>query len=127
MTWTVNRWRSTSVIQDALACTNWRVGSAWLVAGLIACAAHADPLLDFRTFNAPDPGKRAISLPTVSWIVHPQAETYCQHAQPKDGFLSRPEGCVFWQTAASRCTLVTRPLTTHSQLGHLLLHCMEGK
>ena len=98
-----------------------------LVGALWGMLAQADPLLDFNMFSAPDASKRTISLPTVSWLVHPQAETYCQQAHPKDGFVARPEGCVYWQIAASRCTLVTRPSTTHSQLGHLLLHCMEGK
>jgi hypothetical protein len=52
---------------------------------------------------------------------------YCQQAQPKDGFVSRPEGCVFWQTESQSCTIVTTDLTTHSQLGHLFVHCLQAK
>jgi hypothetical protein len=127
MSSTLNPWRSISLTADAIS---WRrcFGVALLyLTSLLSLATHADPLLDFKLFNATDPSMRKINLPTVKWIVHPEAETYCQQAQPKDGFVSRTEGCVYWQVATSRCTLVTRPSTTHSQLGHLLLHCMEGK
>jgi hypothetical protein len=127
MTSTLNPWRA---ISPKAGANSWRrccCVAVLFLTSLLSLSTQADPLLDFKLFNAPDPSKRKINLPTVSWIVNPQAETFCQQAQPKDGFASRPEGCVYWQIAAARCTLVTRPSTTHSQLGHLLLLCMEGK
>lgn len=89
--------------------------------------AAADPLLDFRMFKAPEATQRMIREPTVAWLVRPQAELYCRTVEPKDGFFSRPEGCVYWQVKTARCTIVTESPTTHSQLGHLLLHCMAGQ
>jgi hypothetical protein len=89
--------------------------------------AMADRLLDFSLFKPPEVSQRVIVEPVVSWLVHPQASGFCQHAGPKDGFVSRPEGCVYWQTQASRCTIVTTGQTTHSQLGHLFVHCLQAR
>ena len=99
---------------------------------LLSCAmtaqpAMADRLLDFSLFSPPEISQRRIAEPVVSWLVHPQASGFCQQASPKDGFVSRPEGCVYWQTQASRCTIVTTEQTTHSQLGHLFVHCLQAR
>jgi hypothetical protein len=100
---------------------------------LLSCAmlaaqpAMADRLLDFSVFKPPEVAQRRIAEPVVSWLVHPQASGFCQHAGPKDGFVSRLEGCVYWQTQASRCTIVTTGQTTHSQLGHLFVHCLQAR
>ena len=94
---------------------------------LFGGAAAADRLLDFSMFNPPEVSQRRIAEPVVSWLVHPQASGFCQQASPKDGFVSRPEGCVYWQTQASRCTIVTTGQTTHSQLGHLFVHCLQAR
>lgn len=45
----------------------------------------------------------------------------------KDGYHARPEGCVYWHVQSSSCTIVTTNNTTHSQLGHLFVHCMLGQ
>ena len=103
----------------------WLIG--WLIGMLASSPAMADRLLDFSVFNPPDVSQRRIVEPLVSWVVHPQASGYCQHAQPKDGFVSRPEGCVFWQIKTASCTIVTTGLTTHSQLGHLFVHCLQAR
>lgn len=95
--------------------------------GLPLGYAQADPLLDFSMFSVPDPSQMAIKAPVTSWLVRPDAEDYCASAGPKDGHVSRPEGCVYWQLAAGKCTIVTTASTTHSQLGHLFLHCLRGK
>ena len=87
----------------------------------------ADGLLDFSMFSPPDVSKRRVAEPEVSWLVRPNASSFCQQAQPKDGFVSRPEGCVYWQLHASRCTIVTTAQTTHSQLGHLFVHCLQAR
>jgi hypothetical protein len=100
---------------------------------LLSCAilaakpAMADRLLDFSLFKPPEVSQRVIVEPVVSWLVHPQASGFCQHAGPKDGFVSRPEGCVYWQKQGSRCTIVTTGQTTHSQLGHLFVHCLQAR
>lgn len=94
---------------------------------LFSGLANADPLLDFSLFSPPEDAQRRLSEPVVSWLVKPNATTFCQQAQPKDGFVSRPDGCVFWQIQASRCTIVTTGHTTHSQLGHLFVHCLQAR
>lgn len=109
---------------------NWlRVArlSLLLCATFLTLPAMADRLLDFSLFKPPEVSQRQISEPVVSWLVHPQASGFCQQASPKDGFVSRPEGCVYWQTQASRCTIVTTGQTTHSQLGHLFVHCLQAR
>jgi hypothetical protein len=98
------------------------VGSAWLA----TAHAHADPLLDFKLFNPPVAAQRKIVEPVVTWLVRPDAETYCAKATPKDGYHARPEGCMFYNKQASSCTIVTTNSTTHSQLGHLFLQCIQG-
>jgi len=104
-----------------------RLTALALSAALGASPAMADKLLDFSVFSPPVLSQRRIAAPQVSWLVRPQASGYCQQAQPKDGFVSRPEGCVFWQTESQSCTIVTTDLTTHSQLGHLFVHCLQAK
>ena len=91
----------------------------------IGTCAYADDLLDFTMFNPPPAAQRKIVEPVVSWLVKHNAQTYCAQAQPKDGYHARPEGCVYWHVQSSSCTIVTTNNTTHSQLGHLLVHCMS--
>ena len=98
-----------------------------LCGALFGVTVAADPLLDFALFSPPEVSKRRVAEPEVSWLVRPNASSFCQQAQPKDGFVSRPEGCVYWQIQASRCTIVTTSQTTHSQLGHLFVHCLQGR
>ena len=108
----------------------WAAGVGVLVCllgGLPAGVQASDALLDFRLFNVPQPSQMAQKSPVVSWLVRPDAEGFCAHATPKDGHISRQEGCVYWQLAAGKCTVVTTASTTHSQLGHLFLHCLQGK
>lgn len=93
----------------------------------LAWPAGADPLLDFSVFSPPSLAQRRLPEPTVSWLVHPQASERCKTAEPKDGFVSRAEGCVYWQLSTSQCTIVTTGQTTHSLLGHLLIHCLLAK
>ena len=94
---------------------------------LLSTPVIADSLLDFTVFSPPEVSQRRLPEPEVSWLVRPNASNFCQQAQPKDGFVSRPEGCVYWQIQASRCTIVTTGQTTHSQLGHLFVHCLQAR
>ena len=98
-----------------------------LLAGLPGGAQASDALLDFRLFNVPQGPQLVQKSPVVSWLVRPDAERFCASAMPKDGHISRQEGCVYWQLAAGKCIVVTTASTTHSQLGHLFLHCLQGK
>jgi hypothetical protein len=94
---------------------------------MVGASAMSDSLLDFTVFEPPETSQRKLPDPVVSWLVKPNASTYCQQVQLKDGFVTRPEGCVFWQLQASRCTIVTTGQTTHSQLGHLFVHCLQTR
>lgn len=102
---------------------------SWVLITLaVACtSAVGDTLLDFTVFEPPQAAQRRLPDPVVSWLVKPNASTYCQQVQLKDGFVTRAEGCVFWQLQASRCTIVTTGQTTHSQLGHLFVHCLQTR
>ena len=109
----------------AVLCT---LGSVWLcMAPMDAARAQADALLDFSTFQVPLPERRAVQNPLrVRWLIRADAQTHCDQATPQDGHARRPEGCVYWHLAQGSCTVVTTASTTHSQLGHLYLHCLNG-
>lgn len=92
-----------------------------------AVPAMADPLLDFSLFKPPEASQRQLVEPVVSWLVKSNASAYCQQVQAKDGFVSRPEGCAYWQLKTAQCTIVTTSQTTHSQLGHLFVHCLQAR
>lgn len=89
--------------------------------------AHADPLLDFNLFEVPPQSQLVMKAPVVRWLVRQDAETACAQVSPKDGHVNRREGCVYWHFSSNVCTVVTTSSTTHSQLGHLFLHCLRGK
>ncbi len=101
-----------------------------LVLGLafgFSIQAQADTLLDFTMFNPPPAEQRKIAEPVMTWLVQADPKAYCEKASPKDGMFIRPEGCVYWQVRSSSCTIVTTNSTTHSQLGHLFLHCLQAQ
>lgn len=89
--------------------------------------ALADALLDFTMFNPPTTEQRKIKDPVMTWLVQPDPKSFCEKASPKDGYFVRPEGCVYWQVQSSSCTIVTTSHTTHSQLGHLFVRCMQAQ
>ena len=97
------------------------------LAVLPAVVQASDALLDFRFFNVPQPSQLVQKSPVVSWLVRPDAEQFCALVMPQDGHISRQEGCVYWQLGEEKCTVVTTASTTHSQLGHLFLNCLQGK
>jgi len=97
-----------------------------LMTAMWGANAQADPLLDFRFFTAPQDQRHAPSTWLVNWLVRPDAQTYCHSVTHKDGFASRMEGCVYWSLGQRQCTVVTTDSTTHSQLGHLYLHCLNA-
>jgi hypothetical protein len=94
---------------------------------VVSTHVHADALLDFTLFKPPVLDQRKITEPIVNWLVRADAQNYCEHAAPKDGFHSRADGCAYWYVQTSSCTIVTTSSTTHSQLGHLFLRCIQGQ
>lgn len=94
---------------------------------LMSARAYSDALLDFTMFNPPPAEQRKIADPVMTWLVQADPKTYCEKASPKDGMFVRPEGCVYWHVRSSSCTIVTTNSTTHSQLGHLFVHCLQGQ
>jgi hypothetical protein len=94
---------------------------------VMSSRAYSDALLDFTMFNPPTAAQRKIAEPVVTWLVQADPKAYCEKASPKDGMFIRSEGCVYWQVRTSTCTIVTTNSTTHSQLGHLFVHCMQGQ
>jgi hypothetical protein len=101
----------------------------WVAVSIFATSTYvqADALLDFTFFNPPTSDQRKINEPIINWLVRSDAQTYCDQVEPKDGFHSRPEGCVYWLRKTASCTIVTTNNTTHSQLGHLFVRCMQGQ
>jgi hypothetical protein len=94
---------------------------------VMSVCAYSDTLLDFTMFTPPAAAQRKIAEPVVTWLVQADPKAYCEKASPKDGMFIRPEGCVYWQVRSSSCTIVTTNSTTHSQLGHLFLHCLQAQ
>jgi hypothetical protein len=86
---------------------------------------HADSLIDTSTVRPPRNEERKLVQPRMAWIVNDAASGYCARVRDKDGFVSRPESCVYWNLRESRCVLVTRSPTSHSELGHLMLACIR--
>ena len=91
---------------------------------LTGASAQTDPLLDFRYFQAP---QNAQSPLVVRWLVRSDAQNYCQAVSHKEGYASRSEGCSYWVVGQGQCTVVTTDSTTHSQLGHLYLSCLNAR
>ena len=106
--------------------SSWK-WSCVVIAWLASAIAHADALLDFTMFNPPTTEQRKIKDPVMTWLVQPDPKSCCEKASPKDGYFARPEGCVYWQVQSSSCTIVTTSRTTHSQLGHLFVRCMQAQ
>jgi hypothetical protein len=99
------------------------------ICAVLVCSfpVKSDPLLDFTLFNPPTTDQRKIDNPVMSWLVQPDPKSTCEKAIPKDGYFVRPEGCVYWLVKSSSCTIVTTSRTTHSQLGHLFVRCMQAQ
>ena len=110
------------------AARSWRWMAAWAMALPMVQAQPVDPLLDFRFFKVPQERKHMQSPWGVRWLVRADAQSYCQEVSRKDGHTSRSEGCAFWVLGQGQgqCTVVTTDSTTHSQLGHLYLACLNA-
>ncbi len=93
---------------------------------LVTFGCHADPLIDLTIFNPPGIEQRKIQEPVMEWIIQQQPSQYCARVNVKDGFVSRPESCVYWKLAEKRCVVITSSLTSHSELGHLFAACLRG-
>lgn len=102
---------------------------ACLVLGLVSPLGWAqtnDLLLDFSVVVPPSVDKHKIVQPVVHWFVRPDAPGYCQQIKEHDGFAVWQEGCVYWTSAPSSCSIVTTGRTTHSQVGRLFLLCLTA-
>jgi hypothetical protein len=93
--------------------------------GLASGQAHADNLIDTSRVRPPRAEERKLVQPRMAWIVHDGAPGYCARVKDKDGYVARPESCVYWNLRESRCVMVTRSPTSHSELGHLKLACIS--
>ena len=85
-----------------------------------------DALLDFSLVMPPPVDKQKIVQPVVQWLTRTDAPQYCEQIQDHDGFAVWKEGCVYWTSMPSRCTMVTTGRTTHSQVGRLFLLCLNA-
>lgn len=99
---------------------------AGLVLGWLSPWCWADALLDFSVVVPPAVDKHKIVQPVVQWLVRPDAPGYCQQIKEHDGFAVWQEGCVYWTSAPSTCSIVTTGRTTHSQVGRLFLLCLTA-
>jgi hypothetical protein len=103
----------------------------WLLLALLfsghLMAQSADSLLDFSLVKPPQGEKIKLVQPEVSWLVRADASQYCEKVPDQDGFSVWREGCVYWSKSKPSCTIVTTGLTTHSQLGHLFVHCLQAR
>lgn len=107
--------------------SQYRTLSAFLCCLLTASASlAADPLIDLTLFNPPEISQRKLQEPVVTWVVSPQASTYCSRVAIKDGFLTRHESCAYWTLNDKKCVVVTTNSTSHSELGHLFVSCLRG-
>ena len=108
------------VIHMSLAC---------LALGLVSACSWAqsgDALLDFSVIVPPPVDKHKIVQPVVQWLTKTDAPQYCEEIKEHDGFAVCKEGCVYWTSAPSACTIVTTGRTTHSQVGRLFLLCLTA-
>lgn len=87
--------------------------------------ARADDMLDFSVVVPPALDRHVLVRPNVSWEVRTDATTHCQGVD-HDGYAIWGEGCVHWNKTKSTCTIVTKPQTTHSLMGHLFLLCLSA-
>jgi hypothetical protein len=97
------------------------VSTGWLA----HAEALSDPLIDIRPVTPPRMEERKIQQPTMTWIISESAPDHCARVRHKDGHISRKESCVYWIVSESRCVMVTRAFTSHSELGHLTLACIR--
>ncbi|WP_146183849.1 hypothetical protein [Limnohabitans sp. T6-20] len=101
----------------------------WALAGVVLCwlsPLWADVLLDFSVVLPPAVDKHKVVQPVVQWLVRADAPGYCQQIKEHDGFAVWQEGCVYWTSTPSTCSIVTTGRTTHSQVGRLFLLCLTA-
>lgn len=100
---------------------------ACLMLGLLSPLAWGqDALLDFSLVVPPAADKHKIVQPVVHWLTRPDAPRVCEQIKEHEGFAVWQEGCVYWTSAPSSCTIVTTGRTTHSQVGRLFLLCLSA-
>lgn len=89
---------------------------------------QAKPDFDFSAIQPKPMQERRIAQPKMEWLVHQTPAAVCQQKDPSaTSTYGQHNMCVVWNVEAQSCTMVTTPRTTHSQLGWLFLHCVEGR
>jgi hypothetical protein len=96
------------------------------LASSCAGAQSRDALLDFSVVVPLAVDKQKIVQPVVHWLTRPDAPQHCEQIKEHEGFAVWQEGCVYWTSAPSSCTIVTTGRTTHSQVGRLFLLCLSA-
>ena len=93
---------------------------------LVGPALANDNDFDFRpiTFK-PGPHSR-IDRPVVSWEVSNDPFSHCEIATtPTRGGTRYSTACMTWDLTENTCSIFTTSKTSHTQLGRLLITCME--
>lgn len=104
------------------------VGLCLSVAVAPAWGQRVKPDFDFSAIQPKPVQERQIAQPKIQWLVHQTPSTVCQQKDPSASHTyGQHNMCVVWNVEAQSCTMVTTPRTTHSQLGWLFLHCVEGR
>jgi hypothetical protein len=88
--------------------------------------AQQDALLYPKKVVPKIPSQRQMDRPKVRWLVDPSAQHHCHSVNAKDGYVELQDGCAYWLFRTQECTIVTTASSSHSLLGELFMHCLEG-
>jgi hypothetical protein len=110
----------------------WRYLAAGLAFGLsvplVSMARSSDNDFDFNPITFKVGPHSRIDRPEVTWEVSADPQHHCQ---PPDtatrGRGTYSSGCMVWDQVKNTCAIFTTKKTTHAQLGHLLIACMEKR
>jgi hypothetical protein len=84
------------------------------------------PDFDLRQLQARDPSQRRLLQPVVRWETVSGGFAQCPEAISANDLDMAQQGCAVVNTAQNTCTIYTASRTTHSIMGHLIRHCIEG-
>ncbi len=84
------------------------------------------PDFDLRQLQARDASQRLLHQPVVRWETVSGDYANCPQATAVSDLDLAAQGCAVVNTAQNTCTIYTASRTTHSIMGHLIRHCIEG-